>query len=206
MRLYPPDGPHSEPVEAGGTDPAILPVVVFEPIVNLLYVLVPVVVVGRWGPIGLKPDKFGRVEDGRNDQLILGMRMPDILLVNRLLQVNKPLDYSVPRGPPKQVVQPSSDKDPHGPGLLLVVHCEGMSQVRDIPTGYGHPVNMKRVWGTCDSWVPGLMEIVEVACPQDHIEPVVREGGVHGFAGGAHVVQVAVAVLHTLQNADLSGG
>ena len=59
--------------------------------------------------------------------------------------------------------------------------------------------------GTGDSWVPGLVEVVELADTQAQIEPIVRHGGVHGPAGGAHVVGVAGGVLHTLQDADLSG-
>ena len=80
-----------------------------------------------------------------------------------------------------------------------------MCQVWDGPTRDGHPVNVKGVWGAGDSRVPGLVEVVELAGPQAHIEPIVREGGVHGPAGGAHVVRVAGGVLHTLQDADLPG-
>ena len=191
-------------MKAGGADSTIRLVIVFQPVIDLLDILEVVDIVGRWGAIGSKPDKLGWVQNGRNDQLILGMGMPDILLVNGLLEVDEPLHYGVPRGPPQQVVEPSRHKDPHGPGLLLVVHSEGMGQVWDSPTGNSYPINMERVWGTGDRGVPGLVEVVELACPQAHIEPNVRVGGVHGHAGGAHVVGVAVGVLHTLHDADLS--
>ena len=206
MRLDTFDGSDTKPVEAGGADSTILFVVEFEPVVNLLDVPETVVVVRWWGAIGFKPHKLRRIEDGGDDQFILGMGMVSILLVNGFLQCDEPLHYGVPIGPPEKVIQASSDKDPHGPGLPPVVHLEGVDQVWDGPTGDGHPVNVEGVWGTDDTGVPGLVEVVELAGTQAHIEPIVREGGVHSTAGWTHVVPVVPGVLHTLEDADFSGG
>jgi hypothetical protein len=71
--LHTSNGPDSKPVETRGTYPAIISVVVLEPVIDFLNVLVPVVVVGGWESIGLEPDKLGRVENGCNDQFILSL-------------------------------------------------------------------------------------------------------------------------------------
>ena len=91
-------------MEAGGADSTICLVIGFEPVVNLFDVLEVVDMVGRWGAIGIKPDKLSRVEDGSNDQFILGMGMVDILCINGLLEVDEPFHNGVPGGPPQQVI------------------------------------------------------------------------------------------------------
>ena len=78
-----------------------------------------------------------------------------------------------------------------------------MAWARDVLTADGHPVNLERILGTDDTGVPGLVEVVELAGAQTHFETLVREGGVHGPACVTYVVKVALAVLHSLQNADL---
>ena len=49
-------------------------------------------------------------------------------------------------------------------------------QVRDVPAANGHPVNVERVWGPDDTGVLGLVEVVELAGAQAHIETIVWEG------------------------------
>ena len=62
------DSPDTKPMEAGGADSTICLICYcsFEPVVNLCDVFERVDMLGRRGPIGIKPDKLGRVEDGRN--------------------------------------------------------------------------------------------------------------------------------------------
>ena len=88
-------------METRGKNPAIISVVVLELVIDLLDVLVPVVVVGGWGSIGLEPDKLGRVENGCNDQFIPSMGMVNILGIYGLLEMDKPLNNGVPGGPPQ---------------------------------------------------------------------------------------------------------
>ena len=50
-----------------------------------------------------------------------------------------------------------------------------------------------------------MVEIMELAVGQTHVQPIVWHGGVHGHAGGAHVAGVPCGVLYPLHYSNFPG-
>ena len=196
--------PDSKPVEPRGN---FIPLIikVNNPVVEFLNLIVEIDMVGWGWPIVWEPDKLGGIEDGGNDQLVFGVWMVGILVSHHLLQVEKVLCNLDSGGTPDQVIQTCGDQDSHGPDLLSIVMEESILQIRNGATRDCQPVNVHWVSWTSNGGVPWVMDVVKLAGPQTHIQPIVWPDGVHGHAGGAHVGGVGGGELHPLHDAYLPG-
>ena len=64
---------------------------------------------------------------------------------------------------------------------------------------------MRGVLGTDNSLLPGLVEVMELACGQADVEAIGHPCLVEHLAGGTEVVQVVPFILNSLQYPDLLG-
>ena len=94
-------------MEARSAHSAIVLVEHLDPGVQLLNFLQHVIVISRRWAICRKPDKLGRVQNGGNDHLVLGMRVEGVLQPHFLLHVDKPFHNSSVVGSPEQIIKPS---------------------------------------------------------------------------------------------------
>ena len=86
VSLYAFDGSDAKPMGSRSTNTAVLATIIFDSAVQISKLLQAVLVI-RWSFfISSKPCKLRWVEDGRNDQLILGLRVELILGIDSLLK------------------------------------------------------------------------------------------------------------------------
>ena len=52
--------------------------------------------------------------------------------------------------------------------------------------------------------VVAVVDVVQLACAQADVEPLLWPGGVGGHAGGAHIAPVRLTKLHPLHDSDLT--
>ena len=97
--------PDTEPVEPGGVSAPIVSVLVGDPGIDFLDVSKVVhVVIWCWS-ISLKPDELRGVEEGSYGELVAGVSVEQVLLVDYLLEADKPPHYSVSVRPPYYVIK-----------------------------------------------------------------------------------------------------
>ena len=192
-------------MKVGSGHSSILRVEELYPGVQLLQVLEVVDKVRGWGAITFEPYKFGWVEDSSNSEFILNLGVIGILPVNDLFQVHEPLNQGVPGSTLEDVVKTSTNEDPHGSGLPLVLHMEGVGEVAYGPPRDSVPLNMKGIRATYDARISWMVNSVQLAITQNNIHATVEPGAVEVHAGGAHVGVVAARVLNACHNAHLSG-
>ena len=96
--------PDTEPVKPGGVGSSIVDVLVRDPGINLLDISKMVDMINRCWSINLIPDKLWGVEKGRYGELVAGVGVEQVLLINTLLEVDKPPHYCVPVCPPYHVI------------------------------------------------------------------------------------------------------
>ena len=87
----------------------------------------------------------------------------------------------------------------------MVVYLPSQQEVSNSAPRYSYPVNMRGVRGAGDPFLPGVVELMELAGGQADIEPIWQPILVGLLAGGTEVVQVVLFVLDSLKYSDLLG-
>lgn len=128
-------------MESGSVVP-IASVELDDPIVDLPDLLQPVHMARGWWSIIREPGELRRVEQRGNHQLILGVGVELVLLINGLLEVENAVGDAGEGTTLQQVINPSREKDPHGSPVLGVIHKPGILEGWDGGSRDGDPVNM----------------------------------------------------------------
>ena len=63
---------------------------------------------------------------------------------------------------------------------------------------------MRAIWGADNPWLPGLVELMELAGAHTYIQPIGQHGQVVGLTSWAEIVTITIGVLGTLQDPDLA--
>ena len=99
-----------------------------------------------------------------------------------------------------EVIQPTTQKDPHWPDRLAIVEFPGILQLWDGCTTDCQPVNVNWVRRAAVSVTPGVVDVVEVTVSNQDVKPLLRPGSMSVLAGSTHILQVLFLVFYALQN------
>ena len=195
---------YSKSVEPGSVV-SIARVEFHNPVIDLPDLLQPVHVAMGWWASVREPSELRWVEHSGDHQLILGMWVVLILLINGLPEVENAVGDAGEGSTLKQVIYPSREKDPHGSLVLGIVYRPGV-----LEGGYGgsrdsDPINMESVRGTDDTRISWSVELMELTGTEADVEAILEPGGMVHHAGGAHVGPVGGGPLYSLHDSDLQG-
>ena len=197
-------GPDSHSVKPGDLLDPIHHVEGLHPLVYPGHLLNPVDIGGGSGPVVGVPHKLWCREKGGNSKGVL-LTWVEVILVGHVIL--KSLNFCgeglvVPTL--DKVIKTSNEQDSHGPADPAVLSPPGKEQVLHLGSWDCHPVNVRTVWWTNNSWIPGLVEVVEGAVREADVQPVGHGHPVCLLAGGAQILPVSGGVLHTLQDPNLA--
>ena len=186
MTLYPdpllllthgPAVPHAETMESWGYVFPILIVIKNNPAIEFFNLREKVLVVPGWWAVVHKPSELGRIQNGRNDKLILHTRMVTILFVHCFFEMYKHFHNLISGLAPGKIYQASCHQYSHWPWLFFIITHPSIFHLCDGGITDCQPVDVHWVWlhgGAAGG--PGCVDVVELVPSHADVDPCVRPG------------------------------